>query len=91
MKSDNTVDYIIASSNNSIYTDANIVMKYYGTYLEKDNEIILSIISTDNGCEDGKYVCKDIISLTKDNNGNLIEDDIPNGTYSKVSSLILVK
>lgn len=90
LNSDNTLEYVIGYSNNSNYSDAKITMKYMGTYLEKDNKIVLSIISSDNNCENNdKYPCKDIITLTKQNDNKLIGTD--KYTYDKVNNLILIK
>ena len=84
LKSDNTVSYIIGSANNSI-SNTSKIMTYSGTYLEKDSDIILSIISTDNECKDGKYACKDIIYLHINNDGTISNNNqTPNEIYNKV-------
>lgn len=91
LNNDNTVSYIIGGSNNKNHTDAAEIMNYSGTYLEKDNKIILSIISTDVNCEPGKYACEDIITLTKQDDKTLVGNDSLTETYDKVESLLLIK
>lgn len=92
LNADNTVDYIIGHSHNENYNDADISMNYSGTYLEKDNEVILSIISTDDKCEESKYECKDIIILSKQNDNVLINNNEQvKETFNKVDSLLLIK
>ena len=94
LNSDNTVNYVIGGSSTENHSNASAVMNYSGTYLEKDNEVILSIVSTDDNCEPGKYACIDIITLSKQNNGTLgyeEESDSSIQDFNKVDSLLLVK
>ena len=78
-----------------VITDAGIAMSYSGTYTENEKDVIISIESTDKNCEDGKYACKDTITLWKSDqgNGSLIEyrEDAPE--YFKVGKdkLVLIK
>lgn len=91
LNDDNTVSYIIGGSNNENHINSGVIMDYTGTYLEKDNKIILSITSTDSNCEDGKYACMDIITLSKQNDGTLVGSDTLTETYSKVEELLFIK
>lgn len=88
LKKDNTVTYVIGAANTSNYTDVSVVMEYSGTYLVREDEVILSITSTDSECVDGKYACLDIITLSKENDVMLVDSL---GEYYKKDSLLLIK
>ena len=97
LKSDNTVNYIIGASTDEKHTNIGTIMNYSGTYLEKDNKIMLSIISTDDNCETGKYACVNSITLIEQNDGILVEkilvgeENISVKTFNKVDNLLLIK
>ena len=91
LSSDNKVKYVIGSSHNLNHSDASIVMNYTGTYLEKENEVILSIISTDECDSDGKYPCKDIITLVKNSDGSFIDKNDNSQKFNKINTNLLLR
>ena len=95
LKSDNTIIYSIGVSHTDDYSDASTIMKYSGTYLVENNDVTLTLKSTENDCIDGKYSCNEKLKLTKkDNNNDGIQElllyDENSYIYSKVDNLYLI-